>query len=336
MARGDPMNRYARQMILPEVGAAGQARLAAATVLVVGAGGLGAPVLHYLVGAGVGRITLVDPDRVERGNLHRQPLYGEPHLGRPKAEAAAAVLTGLNPDCQVRPLKVRLDAGNVESLLEGADLALDCADSFAVSYTLSDVCQTAGLPLISASALGLGGYVGGFCGGAPSLRAVFPDLPDRAANCATAGVLGPVVGAIGALQAQMALAVLLELRPSPLGQMVTLDAATFRFGGFRFDAAPEPEGPLFRFLAPDAIAPTDFTVDLRDVAEAPILATRTALRLPVEALGSGGPCPKPGQRAVLCCRTGLRSWQAARRLRDVWDGEIVLVALGDAPESSTD
>jgi len=322
------MSRYARQEVLAEVGPGGQARLAAAHALVVGAGGLGVPVLQYLAGAGVGRITLVDPDRVSVSNLHRQPLYSMADAGQPKAAVAVARLAALNPDCAVVPVIARLDPANAPGLLAGADVALDCADSFAAAYTLSDACHAAGVPLISASALGLAGYVGGFCGGAPSLRAVFPDLPDRAATCATAGVLGPVVGMIGALQAQMALAVLLGLAPSPLGQVVSFDAARWRFGGFRFDTAPEPvEG--WAFLAPGEIAEGDFTVDLRGVDEAPVPATPWALRLAVEDFGPGGPTPEPGQRAVLCCRSGLRSWRAAHRLSETWAGEIALVALGD-------
>jgi molybdopterin/thiamine biosynthesis adenylyltransferase len=319
------MSRYARQIVLPEVGAEGQDQLSQARVLVVGAGGLGAPALMYLAGAGVGRLAVVDPDVVERGNLHRQPLYGEAALGRPKAEAAAARLADLNPEVAVTPVVAALDPAIAPGLVTWADVVLDCADSFAVSYILSDACRDAGLPLISASALGLGGYAGGFCGGAPSLRAVFPDLPDRAATCATAGVLGPVVGMIGALQAQMALSILLGLEPSPLGQMVTYEAG--RFGGFRFDKAPEPAATL-GFIALSQVAPGDYVVDLRAADEGP-LATPDALRLPVEAFGPDGPTPAPGQRAVLCCRSGLRSWRAARRLESVWDGEIQLVALGD-------
>ncbi|MDT8345803.1 MAG: HesA/MoeB/ThiF family protein, partial [Thermohalobaculum sp.] len=162
------MTRYARQEVLAEVGPQGQARLGRAHVLVVGAGGLGVPVLQYLAGAGVGRITLVDPDVVSVSNLHRQPLYTTTDAGRPKAEVAADRLAALNPDCVVVPVTARLDPSNAPGLLAGVDVALDCADSFAAAYTLSDACHGAGVPLISASALGLAGYAGGFCGGAPS------------------------------------------------------------------------------------------------------------------------------------------------------------------------
>jgi molybdopterin/thiamine biosynthesis adenylyltransferase/rhodanese-related sulfurtransferase len=324
------MSRYARQVVLPEVGAAGQDRLAAAHALVVGAGGLGVPVLQYLAGAGVGRITVVDPDAVERGNLHRQTLYGERSLGSAKATAAAMALADLNPEVAVDPVVGRLDPFSAPALVRPADLVLDCADSFAASYTLSDVCFELARPLISASALGLDGYAGGFCGGAPSLRAVFPDLPERAATCATAGILGPVVGLLGCLQAQMALAVLLGMAPSPLGQIVSFEAAGLRFGGFRFDGAPEPEDAL-GFLALSQVTADDFVVDLRVPDEAPVAATPSARRLGVSDFGADGPRPEPGQRAVLCCRSGLRSWQAARRLRRAWDGDIRLVALGDQP-----
>lgn len=317
------MSRYARQV--PVIGAKAQARLAAARVLVVGAGGLAAPVLQYLVGAGVGRIRLVDPDRAELSNLHRQTLFRMADLGQPKAEAAAAQLAGLNPDCAVEAIVHALDPANVAALCDGVTLVLDCADSFAASYTLSDHCAALGLPLISASVTGTAGYVGGFCGGAPSLRAVFPDLPARAGSCAEVGVLGPMVGLLGSLQAQMTLAVLAGIQPSPLGQLITADG--LRLGGFRFDTAPEPDWQP-RFIAASAITPQDFTVDLRTADEAPLIRP-DALRLHAMAFGPGGPIPLPGQRAVLCCRSGMRAFAAAERLRAVWDGTITLVAVGD-------
>ncbi|MBA4489242.1 HesA/MoeB/ThiF family protein [Paracoccus sp. S1E-3] len=328
------MTRYARQQILPEIGAAGQARIAATQVLVVGAGGLGVPAIQYLAGAGVGRITLVDPDRVEETNLHRQPIYG-PALGQPKAQVAADFLRALNPAVKVTPHVAWATPANAPALVADADMVLDCADSFAASYMLSDLCFAARKPLISASALGLSGYVGGFCGGAPSLRAVFPDLPDSLATCASAGVLGPVVGVLGALQAQMALAVMLGLTPSPLGQLMRLDLDDYRSSAFRFDAAPEPEAP-HRFVARTDVGADDFVADLRDAVEAPIPAAPHARRLTVADFGPGGPLPAPGQRAVLACRSGLRAWRAADRLRAVWPGEIALLAdTPDIPEGET-
>ncbi len=327
MAEGHGMTRYTRQEAV--IGSEGQARLGAARVLVVGAGGLGVPVLQYLAGAGVGQITILDPDRVEVSNLHRQPLYRIADCGVPKAEAAREALLALNPELRITACVQAIDPDNAAQIVAAHDLALDCADSFAVSYILSDTCLALGLPLISASALERSGYAGGFCRGAPSLRAVFPDLPERAATCAAAGVMGPVVGAIGAMQAQMALAVLLDMAPSPLGQMVTWDAAGWRMGGFRFDGAPEPDRPL-RFISPATIQAGDLTIDLRDPEEGP-LATPWALRISPERLGAEPPAAAPGQRVVLCCRSGLRAWRAARQYETSSPAEVVLVALGQHP-----
>jgi len=177
--------RYARQMVLPEVGAAGQARLAAASVVVVGAGGLGCPVLQYLAGAGVGRLVIVDHDRVEETNLHRQPLYTMADIGKLKAEAAAAALRRFNPGIAIDTVAERLTPQNATVLVAGADLVVDAADSFAVTYVLSDACLAVGKPMISASVIGLTGYVGAFCGGGPSYRAVFPDVAVEGGTCAT-------------------------------------------------------------------------------------------------------------------------------------------------------
>lgn len=313
--------RHARQMALPQVGPEGQAQLAAAHVLVVGAGGLGVPVLQYLAGAGVGRITLVDPDRVEETNLHRQPLYAMADLGAPKAASAALRLAGLDPAVRVSPRVVWLDPANAPALVAAADVVLDCADTFAASLTLSDACAAAGKPLITASALGLAGYAAGCCGGAPSLRAVFHDLPAVAATCATAGVSGPLVGAVGAVQAQMALSVLLGVTPSPLGRLVSLDAASWRMGGFRFEAAPEPARPL-PFIARSQIAPSDLLIDLRTEA-APFAPA--ARHLPPQAIATLH--PPADTRVVLACRTGLRAHNAGQTLRARWPGEIALLSL---------
>lgn len=321
------MSRYARQIAVPGFGTQAQDRLSAAHVLVVGAGGLAAPVLQYLVGAGLGRIRLVDGDRVALSNLHRQTLFREADIDAPKAQAAARHMAGLNPDCRIEPVNTPLDPANVAALCEGVDVVLDCADSFAASYVLSDHCLAENLPLISASVLQAEGYCGGFCGGAPSLRAVFPDLPERLGSCDADGVLGPVVGLLGAVQAQMALAVIAGLAPSPLGRLVQVDALSFRFGGFRFDSAPEPADG-HRFLAPGQIVPADLVVDLRG-ADEPGPRLSGATRIAPAEIAACPPPPEPGRRLVLACRSGLRSWQAADRLRPVWGDNIALVALGD-------
>ena len=315
------MSRYVRQMVLPEIGPDGQERLSGAHALVVGAGGLGVPVLQYLAGAGLGRITLVDGDRVAEHNLHRQPLYRMDQIGQPKAQAAAAGLAALNPDVTVTPVCAMLDPANAPELVADANIVLDCADTFGASLTLSDCCAAQGRPLVTASALALSGYVAGCCGPAPSLRAIFPDLPERGATCATAGVMGPVVGTIGAMQAQMALSVLLGLTPSPLGQLVSLDARNWRLGGFRFDTAPEPAQPL-PFIARSQTRPDDLLIDLRTEA-APFAPE--ARHIPPE--GIANLTPPAGSRVVLACATGLRAHNAGQSLQSRWPGDIALLAL---------
>ena len=332
---GYPMNRFARQISLAEIGEAGQAKLANAELLIVGAGGLGSSAMQYLAGAGIGRIRIVDPDLVELTNLHRQPIFQEADMGKPKAMAAAARLRALNSDLKAEPVVCPLNPGNVHALLGNADAALDCADNFAVSYTLSDACHEIGMPLISASALEFSGYAGAFCGGAPSLRAVFPELPERSVNCATAGVSGPVVGLLGCCQAQMAISLLLELDPSPLGRLVRFDGRTFRFAEFDFSSADEPPAGGFAFTTLADVSADDFFAELRSVGEAPVAAVGHARRLSAESFGEGGLRPVPGQRAIMCCRTGLRAWNAANRLSAEWDGDIRLIATANEDEGTT-
>lgn len=321
------MSRYARQMVLPEIGAAGQALLAEARVVVVGAGGLGCPVLSYIAGAGVGCISIIDADVVEETNLHRQPLYTMADIGQPKAAAARRSLLAYNPEIEILADVCRLDPANTAALCKGADIVIDAADSFAVTYTLSDHCLASGQAFVSASVLGFTGYAGGFCGGsAPSVRAVFPDLPRSAANCATAGVSGPAVGILGSLQAQMVLSCLLRLEPSPLGRMISLDLRQFTTSSFSFRNAPEPDDG-FGFISVANIDDSDFVVDLRDVEEAPAIITATARRSTVDEVAAFADDAR-NHRTILCCRSGLRAWNAGLRLRRAGCTDISLVALG--------
>ncbi len=306
------MSRYDRQTCLPEIGTEGQTRLAAARVLVAGAGGLGSALLPLLVGAGVGQITLYDPDVVEVHNLHRQTLYRMEDIGQPKAVAAARHLRALNPECQVRATVARLDPLTAKHEISQSDLVVDAADSFAVSYALSDLCRTTDHPLVSASVLGRQGYVGGFCGDAPSLRALFPDPPGRTATCATAGVMGPAVATLGAMQAQMALSILLRHQPSPLGRLLSVDFATWHVSQVRFDGAHEPAGICPQIIARGEVGTDDLLIDLR--AETDV----DPLHLSVPS----------DQRVVFLCASGLRAWRAAKILTDRGHRTVAICAEG--------
>ncbi len=318
------MNRYNRQIMVPEFGANGQAKLEAAHVLVIGAGGLAAPVLMYLVGAGVGKITLVDPDIVELGNLHRQPLFVMSDIGQAKVLAAKARLATLNPETTLLAINAALTPNNVGDLIKGADIIVDAADSFAVSYILSDQCLKTQTPLISASVLGQTGYVGGFCGLNPSLRAVFPALPENDLSCVTAGVLGPSVGVVGAMQAQICIQVIIGAKPSPMGRLTTVDLVTYRFGGFDFHGASEPTF-YFPFIGKLDIDESDLVIELRSTEEAANPVVPWALRgLPELEID---PYNLHERRVVLCCKSGLRAWRAANELQAQGLKRLALLAL---------
>ncbi len=321
-------DRYSRQIVLPEVGAEGQAKLGAASVLVIGAGGLGCAVLQYLCAAGVGRLVIVDHDRVEESNLHRQPLFRMSDIGLVKASAARESLLRLNPQIVIEAVDERLSPANVARLVRLAGLVIDAADSLAATYILSDECLRVRKPLVSASVLGFSGYLGAFCGGAPSYRAVFPEMPRQAGSCSEAGVLGTAVGVMGTLQAHMTLALLLGLEPSPLGQLVTVDFRTLRFGGFSFERAPEPAGPALAFISPEEVTGLDIVIDLRTLEEVPVSPLREALRLRVEDVERGGNRFPADARVVLCCRSGVRAWRAARALERQGHRKLALVAFG--------
>jgi rhodanese-related sulfurtransferase len=250
-------------------------------------------------------------------------------LGRSKVSAARAALGAMNPQVTVEARAVRVTPANAAALVAGCDVVVDAADSLAVTYVLSDACQAVAAPLVSASVLGLAGYVGAFCGGGPSYRAVFPDMPRTVGSCAEGGVLGTAVGVIGTLQAHFTLALLLKVEPAVLGRLVSVDFQTLHFGGFSFAGATEPVGSALTFIAPEEVVEGDCVIDLRSVDEAPIAAFAGALRIDADALASAPREFPPGVRVVLCCRSGVRAWRAARTLQGQGLARVALLALGE-------
>jgi molybdopterin-synthase adenylyltransferase len=242
------VERYSRQLVLPDWSEAAQLALREASVLVVGAGGLGSPVALYLAGAGVGRLGIADADVVEVSNLPRQPLHFTPDLGVPKAESAAAKLRFLNPEVVVEPYPVRVEEHNATALVEGQDLVVDCSDSFATRYAVNLACCDAGVPLVEGGAVGWSGLVMAIRPGETACyRCAFPEPPaDGGPTCAEAGVLGPVTGTVGALQALEALK-LLTGTGTPLTdaflQLDLADASVLRVGVSRRPECPDC-GPL--------------------------------------------------------------------------------------------
>ena len=223
----DELRRYSRPLLLPEwAGAQAQERLQAASVLVVGAGGLGCPALSYLAGAGVGRIGISDGDTVSLSNLHRQTLYSTPDLGRPKASVAAARLQRLNP--YVRPeVLPALQAETSPELVRRYDLVLDCTDNFTTRHAINAACVAAAVPLVSGAAIRFDGQISVFdsrSNASPCYACLFPPTGQAEdINCATMGVFAPVVGIIGAMQAAEALKLITGTGSSLAGRLLLFD-----------------------------------------------------------------------------------------------------------------
>jgi molybdopterin-synthase adenylyltransferase len=214
------VDRYSRQLVLPEWSERAQLALRDASVLVIGAGALGSPVAAYLTGAGVGRVGVVDSDEVEVSNLPRQWLHFTPDVGVAKAESAAAKLRFLNPEAIVEPYYARF----APAMLEGADLVVDCSDSFETRYEVNAACCAARIPLVEGGVLGLSGLVMAIRPGVSACyRCAFPEAPPSAPSCAEAGVLGPAAGVIGSLQALEALKLLAGLDGALLDAFLQVD-----------------------------------------------------------------------------------------------------------------
>lgn len=220
------LRRYSRPLLVPEwLDAGAQERLKAAAVLVVGAGGLGGPVIAQLAGAGVGRLTIADGDQIELSNLHRQTLFAVPDLGRGKAQVAAARAQAINPHVKVA-LAPALDSRNADGLVGAADLVIDATDNFVARYAIADACTRAGREWVWGAAAGLSGMVSVF-GPRLGLRDVFPE-PTDAESCDEAGVLGPLPNVVGGMMALEALKLLGRLGEPLRGRLWTLDALSGR------------------------------------------------------------------------------------------------------------
>ena len=238
----DALERYSRQLVLPEWTGAAQERLAGASAIVVGAGALGCPAATYLVAAGVGRLGLVDSDAVELSNLNRQPLHSTPDIGLNKAESAAAKLRLVNPDCLVETYPVRLEEVNAEAIVAGADVVVDCSDSFATRYLVNDACCAQGIPLVEGGVLGFSGLVlpirprESAC-----YRCAFPSEPPAGAvpTCEDAGVLGATAGIVGAIQTLEALKLRTGAVPARTDTILQLDAATLELTHVRTSRRPD-------------------------------------------------------------------------------------------------
>ena len=350
-----PKPDYSRQIALKEVGAAGQEKLRRAAVLVVGCGGLGVPVMTYLAAAGIGRIGLVDGDRLEASNLHRQTLYALADIGKPKVELAAARLRSLNPQVDVHTHAIRLDAASAPGVIEPYSLVIDCTDNFSAKFMLNDTCVRLRKPVVFSSVYQYEGQLqvvrpdrGGAC-----LRCVWPEATRDGliGNCAEAGVLGPVPGTFGTLQALEALKLLLDLPGQLADELLMLNLLTLDLTRVRTRRAADcPEHAVRRAAAGGgaraeaqgvelsfdslerALAAGLEVIDIREPDEVERVATpcTQARHLPVgQLLHGNAPLPRGG-RYLLVCASGKRSLAAAHELRSRGHAQVFSLRGGIA------
>jgi molybdopterin/thiamine biosynthesis adenylyltransferase len=234
--------RYARHLMLDEIGIEGQRRLLDAHALVIGAGGLGSPVALYLGTAGVGRLTVVDHDEVDLTNLQRQIAHNESRLGQPKAESVRATVAAINPDVQLRALVRRADAALLDTLVPEADVVLDCSDNFATRHAVNAACVRHGRPLVSGAAIGWDAQISVYDtrqAGAPCYACLFPpEAAHQDVACATMGVFAPLVGIVGSVQAAEALKLLAGCGSPLAGRLLMLDARQMQWDEIRFARQP--------------------------------------------------------------------------------------------------
>jgi adenylyltransferase/sulfurtransferase len=326
MDAGSP-ERYVRQLALPGFGADAQGRLAASRVLVIGAGGLGSAVIPALAGAGVGTIGIVDDDRVELSNLHRQLIHGTADVGRSKAQSAAETVAALNPATRVIPIEQRITAANALALLADYDLVVDGSDNFPTRYLADDAGTLTNLPVVWGAVSQYGGQAGlSWASRGPTYRDLFPvpPAPGSVLSCEAGGVLPTVVATIGSLMATEAIKVITGVGTPALGTVMTYDAlgGSFRSLSYARDAAAEPVTGLIDYelfcgfvssVTPAELAARDddFTlVDVREPWEAEIAAIDGAVLIPLGSLEEGLDKLDRRKPIVVYCHHGVRSASA--------------------------
>jgi molybdopterin/thiamine biosynthesis adenylyltransferase/rhodanese-related sulfurtransferase len=356
--------RYARHLILPEIGVAGQRRLRRARVLVVGAGGLGSPALLYLAAAGVGTIGVVDADSVDVTNLQRQVVHGDADVGRPKVDSARDRILGVNPGVEVRTHPVRLTAANALEILRGYDVVLDGADNFPTRYLVDDACALLGIPDVWGSILGFDGQVGVFWAPhGPTYRELFPTppAPGTVPSCAEGGVLGALCATVGSVMATEAVKLICGTGEPLVGRLLVVDALGARWRTLTV-RAPDQRRPvtelvdydafcgmppaggdpggtagadidvetLARMLADRARGGEDFVlVDVREPHEREVVAIPGAVGVPLAELEADPlAVGADGRRVVLYCRSGARSARGLAALHAAGRTDAVHLAGG--------
>ena len=325
---------YSRQILLKEIGPEGQARLASARVLIVGLGGLGSPVMQYLAGAGIGFLGLIDADVLDASNLHRQPIYALADVGKPKAALAHAAIAAVNPSVQVEAHTARFDADNALELIRRHDIVVDCSDNFRTKYLINDAAVLAHKPAVFASVYQYEGQLQVYkpepqhaC-----LRCLWPDaIADGVVgNCAEAGVLGPLPGTFGTMQALLTLKILLRMDGQLAGELLLLDFMNFSSLKIKASRRAECRAPGCAHIEGIAREERDIEVtsdslaaaaqrgfDLIDIRTVEEVAAHPAQarHIPMQELLANPGLLARGRQTLLVCATGKRSLAAAQALR---------------------
>lgn len=346
------LRRYSRHLLIPEVGLEGQERLARARVLVIGAGGLGSPVLAYLAAAGVGRLGIIDDDVVDVTNLQRQILYQTADVGGQKAPLAAERLHALNPQIAIDALPVRFEVANARELVRVYDIVVDGTDSFATRYLINDACVLEGKPDVYGSIFRFDGQVSIFGSkGAPCYRCLYPEPPppETVPTCAEGGVLGVLPGIVGTWQANETLKLILKIGTPLIGRLAVIDALNGRMREFRIERDPAcaicgdaatihdvsssetqtPQRPHDEQEIEPEMLDDFFTahprariLDVREPHEAVLGSPERSIAMPASKLEARMHELDTADEYVVACRVGTRSLWAAQRLREAGFGRI--------------
>ena len=342
MLNPEELSRYSRQYILPEVGMDGQQKLKKAKILVIGAGGLGCPILQYLAAAGIGTLGIADFDVVDVSNLHRQILYNITDLGKSKAIVASEKLGMLNPWVEFKVFTDKIDAYNATAIVENFDVVVDGSDNFETRYIVNDACILANKPLVFGSIYKFEGQVSVFnYKGSGSYRCLFPETlgSDELPNCATIGVIGVLPGIIGTIQANEVLKIVLEIGEVMHGKLLVIDALTLQFNAYQYnkdlknfqiDAIAENKiSCAATALSPTSIAEisvqelqlkidSNEELQLLDVRELNEYAAKNigGIHIPLGSLRKQITKLKLEVPTVVYCQSGIRSKQAFRIMKE--------------------
>jgi adenylyltransferase/sulfurtransferase len=343
------LERYSRQLVLPEVGMGGQRKLKSSRVLVVGVGGLGIPASTYLAAAGVGEIGIVDHDKVEVSNIHRQPLYAEGDAGRQKVEVARERLRETNPNVSVFPHNVRLDRSNALDIIRGYDVVLDCTDNFPTRYLVNDACVIARTPDVYASVFRFDGQSSVFAAeSGPCYRCLFPVPPPPGAvqDCAESGVMGVLPGLMGTIQAAQALNILLGNGRALVGRLLLFNGSEMTFEEVKVRKDPEcpvcSPAPRIRELIDydefcglrreearrEEVAPSELKrmlgsetkvvlLDIREPYERQLCSIGSSRHIPIGELAQRAGELDREEELVVYCHVGVRSAAAVGLLKSL-------------------